>query len=77
MNTLPYFHESLPQKLFFFEFLKCYKFQNVGEIIFPLDTFLTRLQKLFRGELLQVVLVEIDCAIFYTKLHELFCQFIS
>ena len=27
--------------------------------------------------LLQVILFEIDCAIFYTILHELFCQFIS
>ena len=27
--------------------------------------------------LLQVILFEIDCAIFYTNLHELFCQFIS
>ena len=26
---------------------------------------------------LQVNLFEIDCAIFYTDLHELFCQFIS
>ena len=26
---------------------------------------------------LQVILSEIDCAIFYTNLHELFCQFIS
>ena len=26
---------------------------------------------------LQVILFEIDCAIFYTNLHELFCQFIS
>ena len=25
----------------------------------------------------QVILFEIDCAIFYTNLHELFCQFIS
>ena len=25
----------------------------------------------------QVILFEIDCAIFYTHLHELFCQFIS
>ena len=25
----------------------------------------------------QVILFEIDCAIFYTTLHELFCQFIS
>ena len=28
-------------------------------------------------EALQVILFEIDCAIFYTNLHELFCQFIS
>ena len=27
-------------------------------------------------KLLQVILFEIDCAIFYTNLHELFCQFI-
>ena len=27
--------------------------------------------------LLKVILFEIDCAIFYTNLHELFCQFIS
>ena len=27
--------------------------------------------------LIQVILFEIDCAIFYTNLHELFCQFIS
>ena len=27
--------------------------------------------------LIQVILFEIDCAIFYTTLHELFCQFIS
>ena len=26
---------------------------------------------------LQVILFEIDCAIFYTNLHELFCQIIS
>jgi hypothetical protein len=26
---------------------------------------------------IQVILYEIDCAIFYTNLHELFCQFIS
>ena len=25
----------------------------------------------------QVIIFEIDCAIFYTNLHELFCQFIS
>ena len=25
----------------------------------------------------QVILFEIDCTIFYTNLHELFCQFIS
>ena len=25
----------------------------------------------------QVILFEIDCAIFYSNLHELFCQFIS
>ena len=24
-----------------------------------------------------VILLEIDCAIFYTNLHELFCQFIT
>ena len=29
------------------------------------------------GVLLQVILFEIDCAIFYTNLHELFRQFIS
>ena len=27
--------------------------------------------------LIQVILFEIDCAIFYTNLYELFCQFIS
>ena len=27
--------------------------------------------------LLQVILFEIDCVIFFTNLHELFCQFIS
>ena len=27
--------------------------------------------------LLQVILFEIDCTIFYTNFHELFCQFIS
>ena len=27
--------------------------------------------------LIQVILFEIDCAFFYTNLHELFCQFIS
>ena len=27
--------------------------------------------------LVQVILFEIDCAIFYTNLHKLFCQFIS
>ena len=27
--------------------------------------------------LVQVILFEIDCAIFYTNLHEFFCQFIS
>ena len=27
--------------------------------------------------IVQVILFEIDCAIFYTNLHELFCQFIS
>ena len=27
-------------------------------------------------QVVQVILFEIDCAIFYTKLHELFCQFI-
>ena len=26
---------------------------------------------------LQVILFEINCAFFYTNLHELFCQFIS
>ena len=26
---------------------------------------------------IQVILFEIDCAIFYTNLHDLFCQFIS
>ena len=31
----------------------------------------------FRPLLLQVILFEIDCAIFYTNFHELFCQFIS
>ena len=30
-----------------------------------------------RVELIQVILLEIDCTIFYTNLHELFCQFIS
>ena len=30
-----------------------------------------------RLAVLQVILFEIDCAIFYTTLHELFCQFIS
>ena len=25
----------------------------------------------------QVILLEIDCAVFYTNLHESFCQFIS
>ena len=30
----------------------------------------------FTGKL-QVILFEIDCAIFYTNLHELFCQYIS
>ena len=29
------------------------------------------------GRKLQVILFEIDCAILYTNLHELFCQFIS
>ena len=29
------------------------------------------------GCTLQVILFEIDCAIFYTNLHEFFCQFIS
>ena len=29
------------------------------------------------NQLLQVILFEINCAIFYTNLHELFCQFIS
>ena len=29
------------------------------------------------GDLIQVILFEIDCLIFYTYLHELFCQFIS
>ena len=28
-------------------------------------------------KLVQVILSEIDCAIFYTNLHELFCHFIS
>ena len=32
--------------------------------------------KVAQGEL-QVILFEIDCAIFYTNLHELFCQFKS
>ena len=27
--------------------------------------------------LLQAIIFEIDCAIFYTNLHELFCQFMS
>ena len=26
---------------------------------------------------IQVILFEIECTIFYTNLHELFCQFIS
>ena len=48
MNTLLYFHESLVRKLFFFELVKCRKFQNVGDIIFPLinenlNTFLTKI----------------------------------
>ena len=30
-----------------------------------------------KSELIQVILFEIDCAIFYTNLHELFWQFIS
>ena len=29
------------------------------------------------NQIIQVILFEIDCAIFYTNLHELFCQFIS
>ena len=29
------------------------------------------------GNRVQVILFEIDCAIFYTDLHELLCQFIS
>ena len=33
--------------------------------------------KLLYDAYLQVILNEIDCAIFYTKLHELFSQFIS
>ena len=28
------------------------------------------------GKFVQVIIFEIDCAIFYTNLHELFCQFI-
>ena len=32
---------------------------------------------LFESLEIQVILFEIDCAIFYTNLHELFCQFIS
>ena len=28
-------------------------------------------------QMLQVILFEIDCPIFYTNLHELFCQFIT
>ena len=31
----------------------------------------------FSAEKVQVILSEIDCAIFYTNLQELFCQFIS
>ena len=31
----------------------------------------------FKTAQIQVILFEIDCAIFYTDLHELFCQFIS
>ena len=31
----------------------------------------------FKIRKIQVILFEIDCAIFYTNLHELFCQFIS
>ena len=30
-----------------------------------------------QGLKVQVILFEIDCAIFYKKLHELFCQFIT
>ena len=47
-------HQYFPPKLFFFEFLKCRKFQIVVAKIFPLcnenlNSFLTRLWKLFKG----------------------------
>ena len=35
------------------------------------------LQKLTNHLQVQVILFEMDCAIVYTNLHELFCQFIS
>ena len=38
---------------------------------------LNTLRYLHELKLVQVILFEIDCAIFYTNLHELFCQFIS
>ena len=51
---LPYFREQFSWKLFFFEFSKYRKFPIVVAIIFPLfnenlNTFLIRLQKLFKG----------------------------
>ena len=29
-----------------------------------------------KKNMVQVILFEIDCAIFYTNLHELFCQYL-
>ena len=34
-------------------------------------------QDIFKVDIVQVILFEIDCAIFHINLQELFCQFIS
>ena len=55
---------ALAMDLFWAFFATCISFANNWCIFLSLHT-------------IQVILFEINCAIFYTNLHELFCQFIS
>ena len=53
---------------------------NKLELSVLTDALVTNTERLYslpRKCIIQVILFEIDCAIFYTNLHELFCQFIS
>ena len=49
-----------------------------GRVIVSVDEAFFNVWMIFSGTFaIQVILFEIDCAIFYTYLHELFCQFKS